>query len=636
MVTKSIPRQMEIVPYVTSRATMQRVPSSDPYRNNREAEYRAGADLKVNLTSALTLDATVNPDFGQVEVDPAVVNLSVFETTFSEKRPFFISNSQYFSTGGFSCYFCNNVSSLNLLYTRRVGRSPQLAGLVGSRADYMDATDATTILGAAKVTGRTKSGLTVGLMDAVTNSETARFRVDGTTGDQEQEIEPLSNYFIGRLRQDFRGGATRIGTIGTLVSRKLENDDEVQRLRSRAGVVGFDIDHRWADRAYSINIQTAFTGIAGDTAAIRRTQQSSARYYQRVGRDATGDGLFSTDYDPTRTSLNGYGFYARFAKETGNWLFETTQNWRSPGFETNDMGSLSRSDYKWMLANVVRQWTTPGSWYRSIWSSAGAQQQFNYEGDRTDVDYHGNLSATLKNFWNVGGFGIYHPSTLDERLTRGGPTVERYGYKLIGLDLNGDSRRRVVWGMSFNYSAPVDNEEGGRIAFFPSITVKPSASTTFSVAPSWDRDFTAQQFVTSLDDAAAPAGFGGTRYVFGRLEQKTFSVNTRLNATFTPNLTLQLFAQPFLASGHYTSFKEFSKPKSGEMTFYGRDNGSTVEKITDTDGDFVPGRSGRYRCSVGIHVLESRLQHPLTPRYSRDALGVSSGIHAVLRMDSAA
>ncbi|MGK2962547.1 MAG: DUF5916 domain-containing protein [Gemmatimonadaceae bacterium] len=575
----SSPRQIELVPYLTSRATMQNVPSGNPYRSNREADFRAGADLKVNLTSNLTLDATVNPDFGQVEVDPAVVNLSVFETTFSEKRPFFISNSQYFSTGGFSCYFCNNVSSLSLLYTRRIGRSPQLAGLVGSRAQYIDATDATTILGAAKVTGRTKGGLTVGLLDAVTNSETATFRIDGVEGDQHQQIEPLSNYFIGRLRQDFRGGATRVGTIATMVNRRLEGADQIERLRDRAGVIGFDLDHRWANRTYSLNVQTAFTGVGGDTSAIRRAQQSSARYYHRVGREATGDGLFSTEFDPTRTSLNGYGFYARLAKETGNWLFETTQNWRSPGFEANDMGVLSRADYKWMLANVVRQWTTPGSWYRSIWTTLGAQQQFNYEGDRTDADIHSFAQATFKNYWNSSVMHIYRPSYQDERLTRGGPTVKHYGYNVYSARVSGDSRRRVVWAMSMDVSTPVDNDEGGRIAYYPSVTFKPSASTSISLSPSWDHDHTAQQFVTSRNDPAAPEGFGGVRYVFGRLEQKTFAINTRINATFTPDLTLQLFAQPFLASGRYSSFKEFVKPKSGEMAFYGRDNGSTIEEV---------------------------------------------------------
>ena len=173
IIVTSRPRQMEIVPYVTSRAKMERVGPDDPFHSNREANFRAGGDVKLNVTSNLTLDATVNPDFGQVEVDPAVVNLSVFETTFGEKRPFFVSNSQYFSTGGFSCFFCDNVSSLSLIYTRRIGRSPQLSGLVGSRAEYIDATDATTILGAAKVTGRTSKGITV---VCSTLSRTARQR----------------------------------------------------------------------------------------------------------------------------------------------------------------------------------------------------------------------------------------------------------------------------------------------------------------------------------------------------------------------------------------------------------------------------------------------------------------------------
>ena len=587
MSIESQPRQIELVPYLTSRAKLDRVPSSDPYHSDREMLYRAGADFKLNVTSNLTLDATVNPDFGQVEVDPAVVNLSVFETTFSEKRPFFISNSQYFSSGGFSCYFCNNVSSMNLIYTRRIGRSPQLAGLVGSRAEYMDATDATTILGAAKITGRTKGGLTVGLLDAVTNRETARFRLPGSAEDREQEIEPLSNYFIGRLRKDLRGGSTRIGAITTMVNRSLSNTDEEQRLRRRANVVGLDIDHRWKNREFSFNLQTALTSIGGDSAAIRRAQESSARYYNRVGREASGDGLFDTGYDPTRTSLNGYGLYARFAKETGNWLYETTQNWRSPGFEANDMGVLSRSDYRWMLTNVARQWTTPGSWYRFLWASAGAQQQFNYEGDRNDIDFHSNVSATFKNYWNFGIFNIYHPTNFDERLTRGGPTVKRYGYNMFSANVSGDSRKRIVWNVNSSRILPVDNDEGGRQSISGNITIKPTASTTVSFGPSFDRDRTAQQFVTSFADAAAPEGFGGRRYVFARLEQKTFAVDTRINATFTPTLTLQLFAQPFLASGHYTNFKEFARPRTGEMTRYGRDNGSTIATETNSSGATV-------------------------------------------------
>jgi hypothetical protein len=577
----SRPRQVELVPYATSRNKLERARPGDPYHSNSELTYRAGADAKVNLTSNLTLDATVNPDFGQVEVDPAVVNLSVFETTFSEKRPFFISNAQYFSTGGFNCYFCSNTSSMNLIYTRRIGRSPQLAGLLSGRSDFMDASDATTILGAGKVTGRTSSGITVGMMDAVTNREKARFRPIGTTADQTQEIEPLTNYFIGRLRKDFRGGATRIGTITTMVNRALTNPDEVARLRSNAQAVGLDLDHHWANRAYSLNIQSALTHIGGDTAAIRRAQTAPARYYQRPGRNETTDGLFSTDFDPTRRNLYGYGFYARLAKETGNWLWEMFQNWRSPGFEANDLGVLNRADYKWMNANIFRQWTTPGRWYRQAYTIWGAEQQVNYEGDRTDVDYHVWGQVSFKNYMNLSAFTIRHPSTYDERLTRGGPTVIRYGYNMYSVNFGTDSRPRIVGNINVQYILPVDNAEGGRVSYYPSLTIKPSSRLLINLSPSLDLDNSAQQYVTAITDATVAPQFAGTRYVFGRLRQKTFSLDTRVNTTFTPNLTLELFAQPFLASGKYASFKEFAEVKSRRMNYFGRDNGSTV--ITNTD-----------------------------------------------------
>jgi hypothetical protein len=577
----SQPRQMELVPYATTRSKLAKPSAGDPYHSSTDMSYRTGGDLKVNLTSNLTLDGTINPDFGQVEVDPASVNLSVFETTFDEKRPFFVSNSQYFSTGGFSCFFCSNVSSLSLIYTRRIGRSPQLAGLVSGESDFMEAADATTILGAGKVTGRTSKGISVGVMDALTNREIAHFQPIGGTGDESMEVEPLSNYFIGRLKKDFRGGSTRVGAITTMVNRSLSNPDEVSLLRSNAQAFGLDLDHHWANQAYSFNVQSALTHIGGDTAAIRSAQFSSARYYQRPGRTETSDGLFSTTYDPNRRNLYGYGFYTRVAKETGDWLWEATQNWRSPGFETNDLGVLGRADYKMMLGNIFRQWTTPGSWYRNLYTIVGAQNQTNYDGDRNDMDYHAWIQATFKNYMNASAFVIAHPSTYDERLTRGGPTTIRYGYNMLSTNFGTDSRARVVGNVQVQYIKPVDNTEGGRVAYYPSVTMKPSSRVLVSLSPSLDIDNTAQQYITAVSDATVAPAFAGTRYVFGRLQQKTLSMDTRVNVTFTPNLTLEMFAQPFLASGKYSSFKEFAEVKSRHMNIFGRDNGSTVVKNTD-------------------------------------------------------
>src|SRR5205085_9624033 len=192
---------------------------------------RVGGDIKYNITSNLTLDATVNPDFGQVEVDPAVVNLSDFETTFQEKRPFFVANSSAFSFGGLSCFFCSNVSSLNVFYSRRIGRAPQLGGLLSSSAAYTDIPDASTILGAAKVTGRTSSGLQVAFLDALTNKVDGRYVATSAPGAAtlEREIEPMTNYFVGRLRQDYRRGDTRIGVIGPSMNRFMSDSTERSR-----------------------------------------------------------------------------------------------------------------------------------------------------------------------------------------------------------------------------------------------------------------------------------------------------------------------------------------------------------------------------------------------------------------------
>jgi hypothetical protein len=578
------PRQLEVVPYVTSRARFARAADADPYHANREARYNVGGDVKYNLTTNLTLDATVNPDFGQVEVDPAQVNLSAFETTFSEKRPFFVANSQYFSFGGFSCYFCSNVSSLGLIYSRRVGRTPQLAGLVAGRAQFADVPDATTILGAAKVTGRTARGLSVGVLEAVTNRETARFRVRNAppgAPELEQEVEPLSNYFVSRLRQDYRGGATRVGVIATLVNRALRDSAERAQLRAHGAVLGFDVDHRLSNRTYSLVSQVALTDVGGDTAAIRRTQQSSARYFQRPGREADGGGWFDAAYDPTRRALRGYGLYARVAKDAGNWLWETSQNWRSPGYEVNDLGSLGRADYRWMNANLVRSWSRPGSWYRNLWIGAGGQQQFNYDGDRNDAQLQANVNGQFLNWWNFYGFAIHHPTVYDERLTRGGPTVRRYGYDFLAGGFGTDSRKAAVWSLDLQTARPVgaDAGEGGQLTVSPSVSLKPSPRVLLSLSPSWDRSRTPQQYVASAADAAVPAGFAGRRYLFAHIEQTTVAMNTRLNTTFTPDLTLELFAQPFLASGRYSNFKEFVGTRTDRMRVFGRDVGTVTPTV---------------------------------------------------------
>jgi hypothetical protein len=580
----SQPRQLELMPYVVSRSRFALPALGDPFHRKDDLSARVGGDMKYNITSSLTLDATVNPDFGQVEVDPAVVNLSAFETTFEEKRPFFVANSSAFSFGGLNCFFCSNVSSLNVFYSRRIGRAPQLGGLVATQAEYADVPDASTILGAAKVTGRTAGGLEVAMLEALTNNVTARLLPAPGDAIIGREVEPRTNYFVGRLRQSLRNGDTQIGMISTLTNRFMSDSTERSLLRANAQLLGTDILHYWGKRTYSFWGQVAASSVSGDTAAMRRTQLASAHYFQRPDRQATSDGLFDIRYDPTRTSLRGYGFYGRLAKESGNWLWETAQNWRSPGFEVNDIASLGRTDYKWMQASVLRQWTTPGRWYRSATMIVAGQQQFDYDGDRTDQE--GSLWGRVKlpNYVTASAFVIHRLPTLDALRTRGGGVVRSAGSNFLSTSISGDSRSRLSWDGGGDYSRSIENA-GWSGDGYAELVLKPRDNLRFTIGPSYSRNGDPQQFVANVADPTATA-FGGVRSVFANIDQTSVAMNTRINATFTPALTLELFAQPFLASGHYTDPNEYRTPRTSLENVYGRDVGTLVAE-RDASGHLV-------------------------------------------------
>ncbi len=566
------PHQLEILPYVESRQQYKFAQPGDPYHNSSYRRVSAGADMKYLLTSSLALDATVNPDFGQVEVDPATINLSAYETYYSEKRPFFVAGRSAFDFGNFSCNFCSNTSSLDIFYSRRVGRPPQLNPYVGNVADFANTPDNTTILGAAKITGRTKGGYTLGVLDALTNRETARYMPAGGSSEQTQEVEPLSNYFVGRIKKDLNQGATTIGGAFTSTFRQLNDTVVADRLRRRAEAGGIDFNHTWRQRQYSWIGSILTSNVGGTSSVIDLTEQSSAHYFQRPDRRVTSDGIFNTKYDPNATSLQGYGFYTRVGKNTGNWFWETAQNWRSPGFEVNDLSFLDRADYKWMNANVGRQWTTPGRWYRNAVILGGGQQQFNYDGDKTDLQTQVYFGSQFLNYWNLRSFVIHHPTVFDDRLTRGGPVVMRSGYNFEEVEVSTDARQRAV----FDFTVQTAKEIGSgthTLILQPGVALKPVANVFISLTPSFIADEDAAQYVTTVTDPTATAFFGN-RYVFGFIKTRTLSLDTRVNWTFNPNLTLQLFAQPFIASGAYSSFREFAAPRTFHKVIYGQDIGT--------------------------------------------------------------
>lgn len=569
------PRQLELLPYAVSRGQFKYASPDDPYHSAHDMGLNAGADLKYLLTSNLTLDATFNPDFGQVEVDPASLNLSAFETYYDEKRPFFVAGQNAFSFGGMSCFFCDNTSGLGVFYTRRIGRPPQLNGWVGSQIDSTgsaDTPDNAKILGAAKITGRTSGGYTVGVLDAVANRERARYISARGMPQLTQTVEPLTNYFVGRVKKEFRQGATTVGTIVTSTVRSL--DDPVTRslLRDQATAVGLDWSHAWHRRTYRWRGSAVVSDVRGSAEAIDLTQRSSAHYFQRPDRAVRSDGIFDVGYDPNATALRGYGFYSRLAKENGNWLWETAQNWRSPGFETNDLSYLDRADYKWMNANIGRQFVVPRSWYRNIFTTVGFQQQFDYDGLRSNEDAHAYYGMQLPNYWNIRTFYIHDWTVDDDALTRGGPVVKRNGYDFAHFQVSTDARRRAVFDITLQGARGVDAPTH-MFTFAPGLALKPAANIFVELAPQYRSDEGDAQYVTRVADPTATL-FAGKRYVFGYIRTKTVSLETRVNWTFRPDLTLQLYAQPFVATGDYSRFREFAAPRTVKKLEYGRDIGS--------------------------------------------------------------
>ena len=414
------------------------------------------------------------------------------------------------------------------------------------------------------------------MLNAVTARETATALVNTT--ERPQEVEPLTNYFVGRAKQDFRRGDLVLGGMVTSVYRSLGDSLLTARLNAHSEAVGFDWNARWKNRTYSFVGNLAFTNNTGDPVAIQRLQNSSARYFQRPDRQSGTNRFLSDRYDPAATGLRGMGGYSRLAKDAGKLLFETAINWRTPGFEANDLAFNTRADYFWMNTNLALSLARPTRWYRNYFLVLGTQREYNFDGDRTDTQFHGGAFGQFLNYWSLNFFMIRRTDVFDDRLTRGGPVVKRPGNMYYALGVNNDSRKRISVGFNPSYSR---TDEGyASTNLYLSVRIQAASNVSLTLGPGYSKSRASRQYVSRFTDPTATA-FYGSRYLFADLEQKSASLETRASITFTPTLSFELYAQPFIASAHYSRFKEIAAPRSDQTIVYGEDAGTVT---TDLDG----------------------------------------------------
>ncbi len=530
------PRRMELAPYTVART--RNAAKTTGYQQRNDA--RAGADLKVGITSNLTVDATVNPDFGQVEADPSVVNLSGFETFFPEKRPFFLEGQGLFRFD----VNCNTGQCSGLFYSRRIGRSPQL------RDTYFDINNPTssTILGAAKLTGRLANGVSVGVLDAVTRREQGAL----SSTFQPQTIEPQTNYFVGRAQQDFSGGATAIGAMVTSVDRKTD-DYTAPYLRRTALAGGVDFRHQFFQRRYEIGAYVSRSQVSGSATAIRNTQMSTVHNYQRP------DG--GLQVDSTLTSLGGYSAQISFSKRAGGRsLANAGFQLISPGFEINDVGFLSKASAKNQWVWYQYQWSTPTRLYRQ--GNVNFNQWTSWAWDNTRTELGGNINSHWElpnSMWVHAGQNINGavPSYCDDCL-RGGPAL-RLDRSLSGWwEVDGDPRPVLVPAV-FGQWTKGSGGRGHNWSINPFVSYRVGSALNGSLGYSFYHGVTPRQWAGNF----GVIGSDTTHYTVARLEQTQRSMTVRISYTATPTLSVEVYGQPFSSHGDFSEWLQVANARAG-------------------------------------------------------------------------
>jgi hypothetical protein len=580
-------KQLEIQPYVVGQTETFKKIVGNPFETGKRSSANFGLDGKVGITNNLTLDFTVNPDFGQVEADPSAIALDGFQIFQKEQRPFFVENKNIFDYQVTKAQAGGPFTRDNVFYSRRIGRSPQAgttANTINS-GEYVERPGNTTILGAAKFSGKTQSGLSIGILEAVTQEEVATIDYNGQR--REEVVEPLTNFFLTRLQKEYNNSNTLVGGILTATSRNL-TDTNISSLHNAAYTGGIDVRHQWNNRSWYVEGNVVLSKVVGSAESIYNTQTSLRHNFQRV--DAT-----HVDVDATRTSLTGTGGNIKIGKSGGgNFVFDTGVTWRSPELEMNDMGFQRNADdithYNWMAYRSLK----PFSIFRRLQVNYNHYVSWNFEGKHTYLGINTNSHATFKNNWRT-GFGL-HYVTVDftDSALRGGPMLKLPNSLDYNMYIRSNESKKV------QFNARAGQTKGAENSFtrtFASVgmTYVPINSLNVSVDASVNSNKQELQYVTTNSYNT------NERYINASLDQDTFNLSLRLNYTISPTISIQYYGSPFISRGRYKNFKyitnsladkftdRYQSYASNQISYDGNSDSYLVDENRDSTVDYTIG-----------------------------------------------
>ena len=530
-------RRIEIMPYASGKLKTFPKEPLNPFANKgRSAMGNVGLDAKIGLTSNFTADLTINPDFGQVESDPSVMNLTAFETFYEEKRPFFLEGENIFKF---------ELGDASLFYSRRIGHAPTYRPDLANN-EYLRYPDNTSILSAVKISGKSSKGLAVGVLQSLTANENARLSSGGIQ--RNVRVEPLTSYTVGRVQQDFNEGTTVLGGIFTSTNRFI-NDPYLEFLNQNAFTGGIDLLHQWKQKEFYLDAKLIASTINGSTEAIQALQLSPARYFQRPDTD-------DKRFDPTLTSLSGHGGHLKIGKGSkGLWRYSTEINWKSPGLDLNDMGYMQVADLVTQGSDLSYFVNKPVSVFRTYSVSLHQFNNWDYDMNYLNSGFYFSSSFEFLNRWSVSPLVHYQYESLDNHLLRGGDAMLLPAYSGGSINVHTDNSKKFFVGVTADHSVS-ENDSYRNTAFQTTATVIPFNVLKLSVSLNYSENADNLQYVcTEILNS-------NNKYILAHLDQKTLGATFRIDYNITPELSLQYYASPFASVGKYSAFKEVTNPQA--------------------------------------------------------------------------